>query len=257
MLLVRTAARLFSTTDLYLDLLVPDIVAHALLKGDLSLVFQPIRKIYDSTDLEADYFEVLLRVKGGSPIAFLGRLSPQDYLKLDLWVFQQVCRLPRSCRYALNLSPGSLANHHFMELLVASNHQLVIEVTEHHAAELTETGLLIELCKQFPVVLDDLGSAYSGLNRLFGFKFDGIKIDGHLITPLEDDMRARAIVGHLMTMAQELGVYCVCEYVETPKLWEVLKALHDRYAPGLDLYVQGWAAGMPIANVASSPSLRA
>ena len=96
-------------------------------------------------------------------------------------------------------------------------------------------------------MLDDIGSGHSGLNRLFDFNFKGIKIDGHLVLQVEKSSKARTIVGGLMRIAQDLGICCVCEYVETLALWECLRQICAQYAPDLELYVQGWAVGMPVA----------
>jgi EAL domain-containing protein (putative c-di-GMP-specific phosphodiesterase class I) len=224
---------------------VPDTFATALLRGDLSIAYQPICPAWSSAD-KSDYFEALLRFRGGSPIAFLDLITtPEDHCKLDLWIAQQVCKLPNHFRYAINLSPPSLHNEQFLMLLLTSHHKFILEITEHHASELAQTDRLIEICRQFPVMLDDIGAAYSGLNRLCNFNFEGIKIDGHLVRQVEENFKARAIVGNLMRMAQDLGMCCVCEYVESLQIWQMLREIHTQYAPRLDLWVQGWAVGMP------------
>ena len=214
-------------------------------RGDLSLVLQPIRPIWSSLNDEADYFEALLRVEGGSPVTFLNRLSPQGYFRLDLWVAMQVQELPRQHRYAINVSPFSFFSLRFVEILLRSSDQFVLELTEHRALSLAQSNLLTDICAKFSVMIDDIGSAHSGLNRLLDFNFRGIKIDGHLIVQVAGSFKARTIVVGLMRMAEELGICCVCECVETEAIWHLLRDLHSNQAPGLELYVQGWAAGMP------------
>lgn len=214
-------------------------------RGDLSLVFQPIRPIGSSLNDESDYFEALLRVKEVSPITFLNRLSPQDYFKLDLWIAAQVQELPRPFRYAINVSPFSFSNLRFVETLLRSSDLFVLELTEHRALDLAQSDLLTDICAQFSVMLDDIGAAYSGLNRLLDFNFRGIKIDGHQVLQIKESFKARAIVGGLMRMAEELGICCVCERVETIEIWNLLQDVHAQHSPELELYVQGWAAGMP------------
>ncbi len=236
---------------------VPDSFDSAHDRGDLSLVFQPIRPIGSSLNDEADYFEALLRVKEVSPITFLGRLSPQDYFKLDLWIAAQVQELPHQRRYAINVSPFSFSNLRFVEMLLRSSDQFVLELTEHRALDLAQSDLLTEICSQFSVMLDDIGSAYSGLNRLLDFNFKGIKIDGHLVLQIEESFKARAILASLMQMAQDLNMSCVCECVETIEIWHLLQDVHAQHSPGLELYVQGWAAGMPRKLEARSVSGKA
>ena len=214
-------------------------------RGDLSLVFQPIRPIKSSLNDEVDYFEALLRVREVSPITFLNRLSPKDYFKLDLWIAAQVQNLPHRCRYAINVSPFSFSNLRFIEMLLRSSGLFVLELTEHLALSLAQSDLLSEVCTQFPVMLDDIGSAHSGLNRLLDFNFRGIKIDGHLVLQVEKSSKARAIVGGLLRIAEELGICCVCEFVETIEIWHLLRDIHAAKAPSLELYVQGWGVGLP------------
>lgn len=209
------------------------------------MVYQPIRAIAADCDAPADYFEALLRVKGISPIAFLNQLTAADYFKLDLWVAQQAAKQDNHCRYAINLSPFSFANHELITLLLLSRPRVVLEIVEHYALTLDQSALLTEICCQFPVMLDDMGAAYSNLDRLCRFNFEGIKIDGSLILQVEKSRKARAIVISLMQMARQLNMVCVCECVETEAIWQWLKKAHAIYAPDLDLYVQGWAVGLP------------
>ena len=214
-------------------------------QGDLSLVLQPIRLIGSSLNDAVDYFEVLLRVKKVSPISFLDGLNPQDYFKLDLWIATQVQELPHRCRYAINVSPFSFSNLRFIEMLLRSGDLFVLELTEHCALDLAQSNLLSEVCAKFSVMIDDIGSAHSGLNRLLDFNFRGIKIDGHQILQIEQSPKARTIVGSLLRMAEELGICCVCECVETIEIWHLLRDIHANQAPSLELYVQGWSVGLP------------
>ncbi len=212
----------------------------------LSIVLQPIQPITSVPTDDARYFEVLLRINNGTPIAFLDRISTvKGLMQLDSWILQQVCSLPVYNRYAVNVSPYSLVDTAFVRLLSDVSQDVVLEITERHAIELTQVEILLKFCDRFPVLLDDIGEAYSGINRLCTFNFHGIKIDGHLILQVEHNLKARAIVGGLMRMAQDLQICCVCEYVETLTLWECLRKIHAQYSPELELYVQGWAVGMP------------
>lgn len=184
-------------------------------------------------------------MKEVSPITFLDRLSPQDYFKLDLWIAAQVQELPRQYRYAINVSPFSFSNLQFVKTLLRSSDHFVLELTEHRALDLAQSNLLADICAQFSVMIDDIGSAHSGLNRLLDFNFRGIKIDGHLIVQVAESFKARAIVGGLLRIAEELGICCVCEFVETIEIWHLLRDIHAAQAPSLELYVQGWGVGLP------------
>ena len=63
--------------------------------------------------------------------------------------------------------------------------------------------------------LDDFGTGVSNLERLRRFPVDMLKIDRAFVGRMDDEPRARAIVGALVMLSRELGVDLVAEGVET------------------------------------------
>jgi EAL domain-containing protein (putative c-di-GMP-specific phosphodiesterase class I) len=89
------------------------------------------------------------------------------------------------------------------------------------------------------VGLDDFGTGYSSLGYLRRLPIDFLKIDGSLITGVDHDEQARAIVGAIITMADALGVEVVAEGVETEEQADTLRDLGCTHA-------QGYLFGRPV-----------
>lgn len=106
----------------------------------------------------------------------------------------------------------------------------------------------------FCVALDDLGSAYSGLDLLQKLKPDYVKLDMGLIRDIDRHPFKQHVVAHLLAMSRDLGVVTVAEGIETEAEWEFVRK------HGADL-AQGWlfgkAGAVPIPGrlpIGSAPS---
>ena len=216
----------------------------------LSLYRQAIQPIDTPLGAPPEYYEILLRIDDRgvlrSPVAFLVSLTSNELCQLDCWVFQQVCLLPSQFRYSVNLSTHSLENAVFVEQICAiTTHWLIIELTEHSNYSANTIGAMRRLQSRFPVLMDDMCSGYSGLLSLHDLPFDGIKIDGQIISAICTNKKSRMMTGGIMAIAWDLNWVCVAEFVETIAAWDLLKRIRDEYAPGLKLHIQGFAAGLP------------
>jgi EAL domain-containing protein (putative c-di-GMP-specific phosphodiesterase class I) len=118
---------------------------------------------------------------------------------------------------------------------------IVFELTETHRARDADhlKGILSFYRNAgFGVALDDIGSGWSGLNMLHEYKPDYVKIDMDLVRDVDTDGFKQTIVGHLISIAQELGIITIGEGVETESegAWMT--------AAGVD-YLQGYLYGKP------------
>jgi EAL domain-containing protein (putative c-di-GMP-specific phosphodiesterase class I) len=113
--------------------------------------------------------------------------------------------------------------------------QVVVELTESqpvgdHAAlrgaveRLRRTG--------YQVVIDDVGPAVPGLDRLLDLPFTGIKLDQHLVHQLATDPAAVTEVERIIRIARLRDLTVVAEGVETVALWHQLTALGVDQAQG-------------------------
>ncbi len=214
--------------------------------NDWIAAFQPIKDISALTTERGSRYEMLLRIKEDgilkSPYNRLKRFSQSDWIDLDCWNLQQLNCLSIENHYHVNISAFALDSGVFWTHLARCRHWITIEMLE---VQITNTTALHQLCRDFSVVIDDLGAGYSGLNRLCEFDFEGFKVDGRLVAGAGSNRRADTILGCAMKMAQDLHKSCVLEHVENLNLWAHLRSLHESYAPELAVQVQGWAVGMP------------
>jgi EAL domain-containing protein (putative c-di-GMP-specific phosphodiesterase class I) len=90
------------------------------------------------------------------------------------------------------------------------------------------------------MVMDDLGSGYSGLNRLRTLPFDKVKIDRELTSQLSDQTAdSQAFIASLINMAHDLDLQVVVEGIESPEVGDLSHQL------GADLG-QGYAIARPM-----------
>ncbi|WP_369052835.1 bifunctional diguanylate cyclase/phosphodiesterase [Kineococcus terrestris] len=121
-------------------------------------------------------------------------------------------------------------------------HLLVVELTETHAAHITESlrGDLEDLRRLgVRVAIDDLGTGYSGLARLTELPVDVLKIDLQFVRGMLTDPSCDAVVRAVLSIGQALGTTVVAEGVETAEQADRLRSY------GADTG-QGWLFGRPV-----------
>jgi EAL domain-containing protein (putative c-di-GMP-specific phosphodiesterase class I) len=114
-------------------------------------------------------------------------------------------------------------------------HRLTFEMVESEAvAETAHLRRIIEAYRRFGfrVVLDDFGTGYSGLARLADLRPDSIKIDRALVADCDRDGTRRAILGSVLALGREIGVYVVLEGVERVEEVETLRSIGGRFMQG-------------------------
>ena len=116
-----------------------------------------------------------------------------------------------------------------------STDRLIFEITE--VEEVTDRKHLLEIVEEyrrqgFQVVLDDLGSGYSGLNLLAELTPDLVKMDMDLTRKIDSRPVAQAIVRKLVELCDGLQVDLVAEGVETEAEYDVLRGIGVRLMQG-------------------------
>ena len=66
----------------------------------------------------------------------------------------------------------------------------------------------------FKLAIDDFGSGFSSFHYIKRFPIDFLKIEGDFIRGLRNDEKDRTLVRSIVSLAQELGIRTVAEYVE-------------------------------------------
>lgn len=171
--------------------------------------------------------------------------------KIDLFVFEEVCKLLRKwideetkpIPVSANLSQIHLKNPAFLAEFEAVYKKyeipaslLEIEITESIVFENLE--FLIHVIDQIHAIgfrcsLDDFGSGYSSLNILKDIRVDTIKIDkAFLDSKAQNVGRTKSIIKSVVELAKNLHMKTVTEGVETQEQAEFLKSIDCDMAQG-------------------------
>nr|WP_122012668.1 EAL domain-containing protein [Maliibacterium massiliense] len=161
-------------------------------------------------------------------------------LQLDMYVFEQVCKLLRRwidegrkvLPISVNLSRNHLRIPHFLDKYQQIQQRYGVPPA-YIEIELTETLVfenldqLKEVIDQihamgFQCSMDDFGSGYSSLNVLKEVPVDVLKLDRGFFTK-EGDARGNDVVEAVVGLARKLGMQTVSEGVETNAQVEFLR----------------------------------
>jgi diguanylate cyclase (GGDEF)-like protein/PAS domain S-box-containing protein len=237
---------------------------HALDRGEIKVLFQPIVRLEDRT---VAGFEALLRWDHPR----LGRLGPADFIPLaeetgtivDLGIFvlERTARELSAWQHALDVDPPIFASvnvssrqllrhdllHDVRAVLTRANVSpgtLKLELTEGLVMENPEfAAQMLTRIRDLGagLSLDDFGTGYSSLAYLQRFPFDTIKIDQSFVR--QNGKGARPVIlRSIVTLAHDLGMEVVAEGVETES-----DAI-ELYQLGCE-YAQGYVFGHPISAI--------
>lgn len=148
----------------------------------------------------------------------------------------------------INLSPRALMLNDFarsIRQIVADSgvprERIVFEITERDTVKnlsLLERFLNELKIEGFKLAIDDFGSGFSSFHYLRRFPIDFLKIEGDFIANMLNNPKDHAVVTSIKSLAQEMGITIVAEYVESQ---EILDELH---LMGVHL-AQGYHIGKP------------
>ena len=201
--------------------------------------------------------EILLRLDSGDgtiiepgqflPAAEHSRLMPQ----IDSWVVRQALETISSVEnstsrtrtvYTINLSGQSLGSASFMEQFqdVLSGtgipaHRICFEVTETAAiSDLDSARSFMEIIRSmgYRFVLDDFGSGLSSFGYLRSLPVDFLKIDGTLVTGVDDDPVLRGMVQSVHRIGRTMRMKTIAESVEDESIFTTLREMEVDYFQG-------------------------
>jgi EAL domain-containing protein (putative c-di-GMP-specific phosphodiesterase class I)/ActR/RegA family two-component response regulator len=210
-------------------------------------------------------FQPVLNLRTGriDGVEALARFTSEPYRAPDLW-FQEAWRLglgidlelaavfaafdsarplPPGVFLAVNVSPQTVTNSRFSELLVSKccAESLVVELTEHAVVEDYDllTGWLGPLRQSgVRVAVDDAGAGYASLRHVLLVKPDFIKLDISLVSDIDKDRAKLALAKSIVSFADESGTKVIAEGIESVAQLERVTEL------GVD-YGQGYLLGRP------------
>lgn len=216
----------------------------ALKNEEFKVVYQP--KIYTKNEQLAGA-EALVRWEQNGNTIFPNKFIPlfeknKFILKLDLYVFEQVCKDIVSWKekyqevpvISVNVSKVHFANENFIEEYVKiadqyhiDRNKIDLEITESATMD-TNIDILkilnIIKTKGFIVSIDDFGTGYSSLSLLQDMPIDILKIDKSFIdkTNLNSD---KNIIDYIVLMSKHIGVKTIIEGIETKEQVEFIKKI--------------------------------
>ena len=216
--------------------------------------FQPIMDI-ETNKVEIN--ELLMRIEVDKEIISasdfietaetLGVVHQMDYMVIEA-AFEKIKAIDYKGILFINLSPKALMIGEFIDKVVAltmkykiDRSQIVFEITER---ETVKSFSLLEKFVQnlkiegFSFAIDDFGSGFSTFHYIKRFPIDYIKIDGDFIVNIHQDKKDLAFVKSIVSLAKELGIKTVAEFVENEEILTFLKAIDVDY-------VQGYHIGKP------------
>jgi EAL domain-containing protein (putative c-di-GMP-specific phosphodiesterase class I) len=139
-------------------------------------------------------------------------------------------------------TPEALANEidELVTMAGLSPRSLAIEILEAEIQDMGQVRSLVNLLRSrgFLIVLDDVGSGHSNLDRIPFIKPDLLKVDRTLISRIDTDYHKRGTLKSLVDLGRKIGALVVAEGVETEG--EAMVALEL----GADL-LQGFCFGRP------------
>lgn len=238
-----------------------DMMEDALKNGEYKLYLQPKVSTSNEKVVGAEALTRWLSEKEGMiyPDEFIPLFEKNGFIvQLDLWIFEEVCKLIRSwldndetpIKISVNCSRVHIKDSEFVKtyLRIAAKHQVPPSLLE---IELTE-NLVIEDMEHFKHVvreihdagfgcsMDDFGSGYSSLNMIKDLVVDTIKLDKIFFSQMgQIGDRTEAVVSNIIGMAKALSMETVAEGVEEDAQVVMLRRI------GCDI-IQGYVFARPM-----------
>ncbi len=186
-----------------------------------------------------------------SPGLFIPIFERNGFItKLDLYVFEHVCRFLRKCMdrniplvpVSSNFSQYDIFQPRFVEKLEELRIKYDIPV-KYLRVEITESAIVggsdrvNEIVKRlrecgYVVEMDDFGSGYSSLNVLREVDLDVIKLDMLFLSEEAKSNRGGTIISSIVRMAKWLDMPVIAEGVETVSQADFLRSIGCEYIQG-------------------------
>jgi len=127
---------------------------------------------------------------------------------------------------------------------------VVIEITERELVGDPREAL--EILHPFldfglQIAVDDFGSGYSSFLYLLDLPVTYLKIEGELVRRMREDSKARAIIQGIQSIADQLGLITIAEFIEDEETARILTDLGVSWG-------QGYLFGRPMIEEPSTPT---
>ncbi len=226
-----------------------ELLQEIILKEDLRTVFQPIMNLQEPSILG---YEALTRGPAGtefeSPYTLFDIAAESDLLfELDRLcrrkALQAAADLGPEYKLFVNTLPMTIRDPEFrghwmikfLESMKLDPSRIVFEVTERLAIE--NYSLFLEAMNYFTdigiaVAVDDMGTGYSGLEKIIHLKPAYLKFDILMVRDINASFVKREMLKAILSLADNVGAHVIAEGIETPEELETLLDLGILYGQG-------------------------
>ena len=243
----------------------------AIEREEFEAFFQPKVRLRDCRLIG---FEALVRWRHPRkgllpPASFLARAEAGGLTRaIDARVVQQVATIAARWtkagldfgRIAVNVSAASFAEPHFVTALAQTldragmdPRHLMVEVVESIFINDDAKSVIGKCdalrCLGVQIELDDFGTGYAALAHLRTFNVDGIKLDRSFLAGVGTNREDEVIIGAIVGLANNLGLCCVAEGIETERQLQFLRELGCQNG-------QGYLFGRPADGASVTAWLR-
>ena len=231
-------------------------ITNAVEENRFELFFQPIIGIGEQYGRRRGHYELLLRMrdKNGKivgPDQFIPAAERYNLMStLDRWVIHEALTTladrndDGEARYtlAINLSGTSLSDDRFLDFVIDELEKqdlprgaICFEITETAAiSNLARVVHFMQTLKKLgcKFSLDDFGSGLSSFTYLKNLPVDYLKIDGHFIQNVAEDVVDETMVVAISEVGRAMGIETIAERVETKHVLDKLGSLGIEFAQG-------------------------
>ncbi len=228
------------------------VVAQALDRGQLSMLYQPIVNLHEDN---MEVYEVYLRIVGesGRPLSeaaiFSAEVDADVVTKLDQWVIERVIELMAGRQrdghdtyFFVKLSEQAIVDESMLLFISKqlrsaqiSGKCLVLKVSEASAmSQVKNVKAFIKGLKQLDchAALEHFGTGLTSFNTLRHVPVDYLKIDADLVHTLATDHESQSAVRSIVDMARSLRKRVVAVGVEDAATLAMLWDMGVHFAQG-------------------------
>lgn len=226
-----------------------NIIKKIILEKAINPVYQPIVSLKNGKVLA---YEALSRITLADCSISIAKLFEYAGETGYLWELEKICRKkalkkavkkPNGKKIFLNVDGNILQDANFvsgftqkkLEKYGLKTKDIVFEITERSDMNNNERlkNIIAHYNEQgFEVAIDDIGSGYSGLNRLIGLKPSYVKIDYDIVHRIDCDKDKRSVVSMLVHNSYDMGYELIAEGIESREELMTLIELGVQYGQG-------------------------
>ena len=224
----------------------------AIENDQIEAYFQPIKP--SSLNNNLVIHELLMRINQDGKIIsafeFIEIAESRGLINtMDLMVIEKAFIKIKESNYEgilfIHLSPKSLIMgdfinkiNNFVDKYGIIKEKIVFEITERETVKnftLLEKFVHTLKAEGYKFAIDDFGSGFSSFHYIKKFPIDYLKIDGDFIVNIDKDVKDRAFVNSIVTLAKELNIKIIAEFVESQQIVEILDVLEIDYYQGFHI----------------------